>query len=333
MKTNSSRQYPATRPRRLRQSGWIRDLVQEHRLTTSDLIYPIFVTEGDNHQEDISSMPGQSRTSIDLSIEKLKQAHDLGIKAAALFPCTPSDKKTDDGKEAYNPDNLICRALNEIKAAIPSMGLIADVALDPYTSHGHDGLMDGDEILNDPTNEILAKQAVCQAEAGADIIAPSDMMDGRVGIIRQALDDKGLHNKAILAYSAKYASAFYGPFRDAVGSGAKLKGDKKTYQMNPANSLEALREIEMDIAEGADMVMIKPGLPYLDIIRQTSDNFDVPVMAYHVSGEYAMLQAASHNGWLDYESTLLETLLGFKRAGCSAILTYGAIDAAKLLKD
>ncbi len=331
--TQSSRHFPSTRLRRLRQSGWIRDLVQENHLRPSDLIYPIFVTEGQNHQEDIASMPGQSRASIDLSIEKLKQAHDLGIKAAALFPCTPDDKKTDDGKEAYNPDNLICRALNEIKNALPDLGLIADVALDPYTAHGHDGIMKGDEILNDETNEILAKQAVCQAQAGADIIAPSDMMDGRIGVIRSALDDNGLQNTTIFSYAAKYASAFYGPFRDAVGSGAKLRGDKKTYQMNPANSQEALREIEMDIAEGADMVMIKPGLPYLDIIRQSADHFDVPVMAYHVSGEYATLRAAEKKGWLDYESALFETLLGFKRAGCSAILTYGAIDAARLLKD
>ena len=306
-------------------------MLTEHRLHASDLILPLFVTEGENVSEAIPSLPGVSRQSIDLTLETIKQAQDLGIPAIALFPCTPADKKDDQGTEATNPDNLICRAIQAIKKQTQDIGIITDVALDPYTTHGHDGILsDTGEILNDETLEILTEQATTQAAAGADIIAPSDMMDGRVASIREALDDANHTGTAILSYAAKYASCFYGPFRDAVSSSGALKGDKKTYQMNPANALEALRETELDIAEGADMVMVKPGLPYLDIIRRIKDDFDMPTFAYHVSGEYAMLRAASQNGWLDYDTAIMETLLSFKRAGCDGILTYAALDAARL---
>jgi porphobilinogen synthase len=278
-------------------------------------------------------MPGVSRFSLDLLVKEIETAAALGIPAVALFPVVPAEKKTADGREAYNPDNLVNRTVRLLKDAMPDIGIICDVALDPYTSHGHDGLMGEDgTILNDETIAVLIKQSICQAEAGVDIVAPSDMMDGRVGAIRAALDTQDFTNTAILAYAAKYASAFYGPFRDAVGSGAFLKGDKKTYQMDPANSDEALREVALDINEGADMVMVKPGLPYLDIIRRVKDAFAVPTFAYHVSGEYAMLRAASQNGWLNYEKALMETLLSFKRAGCDGILSYAAVDAARLLK-
>ncbi len=331
--TRTEAAYPKTRMRRNRRTEWIRRLVSENQVTVNDLIWPVFVTEGKNLTEAIASMPGVSRYSADVLVKEIETAAKLGIPAVALFPVTPSGKKTADGKEAYNPANLICRTVRLLKDAVPEIGIICDVALDPYTSHGHDGLMGADgSILNDETIDVLIRQSLSLADAGADIVAPSDMMDGRIGAIRAALDSRGRTDVAILAYAAKYASAFYGPFRDAVGSGSFLKGDKKTYQMNPANSDEALREVALDIAEGADMVMVKPGLPYLDIIRRVKDTFAVPTFAYHVSGEYAMLQAAAKNGWLDYEKALMETLLSFKRAGTDGILTYAARDAARLLK-
>ncbi len=321
------------RPRRNRVDAWTRNLVRENTLSVHDLIWPLFVIEGTNAEEAIPSMPGVSRGTIDKTIEKAKQASDLGIPALALFPVLDKSLKTPDGREAANPDNLICRAIAEIKAAVPDIGLIADVALDPFTSHGHDGLVDDQGyILNDETVEILCQQALVQAQAGVDIIAPSDMMDGRVAAIRDVLDDHNLIRTRIMAYSAKYASAFYGPFRDAVQSGGLLKGDKKTYQMDPANSDEALREVALDIQEGADMVMVKPGLPYLDIIRRVKDEFSVPTFAYHVSGEYAMAKAAAANGWLDGDAIIMEMLLSFKRAGADGILTYAALDVAKQLR-
>ncbi len=323
--------YPRTRMRRNRSQGWIREMVQENNLSAADLIWPVFIAEGTGNTENINSMPGITRRSIDLTIEALKQAHDHGVNAAALFPVVSEKSKTMDGRESYNPDNLMCRAISEIKAALPDMGLITDVALDPYTTHGHDGLVENGKVLNDETVDVLCKQALVQAQAGADIIAPSDMMDGRIGAIRDALDAEQKQETLILAYAAKYASSFYGPFRDAVGSGARLKGDKKTYQMNPANSDEAIREVALDIQEGADMIMVKPGLPYLDIIQRVKQEFKVPTLAYQVSGEYAMLRAASDNGWLEYEQCASEMLLCFKRAGADAILTYSALDIAKTL--
>ena len=332
-RSSSSNLFLNKRMRRLRHSQWMRDLVTETRLNPADLIWPLFVLEGEKQKEDVSSMPGVQRTSIDLLIEKVKEARDLGISAVALFPVVDQSSKSENAQESYSPDNLMCRAIAAVKAAVPDMGIIADVALDPYTSHGHDGLLDSDGyVMNDETVEVLMRQAVVQASAGADIIAPSDMMDGRVEAIRGALDTNGNMNTAIMSYAAKYASAFYGPFRDAVGSSSALKGDKKTYQMNPANKREALHEVALDIEEGADMVMVKPGLAYLDIVKAVKDEFHLPTFAYHVSGEYAMLRAASDNGWLDYDAVMLETLLGFKRAGCDGILTYCALDAAKLLK-
>ncbi|MBI3441541.1 MAG: porphobilinogen synthase [Proteobacteria bacterium] len=325
--------FPRTRMRRVRRADWVRRLVSEHQVTVDDLIWPVFVMEGKNQSEPIKSMPGVSRFSADLLVREIETAAKFGIPAVALFPAVPTDKKTLDGKEAYNPDNLICRTVRLLKDTVPEIGVICDVALDPYTTHGHDGLMGTNgHILNDTTIEALVKQALCQAGAGVDVIAPSDMMDGRVGALRDALEAQGFTDTAILSYAAKYSSAFYGPFRDAVGSGAFLKGDKKTYQMDPANSDEALREVALDVAEGADMVMVKPGLPYLDIIRRVKDAFAVPTFAYHVSGEYAMLQAAAQNGWLDYEKALMETLLSFKRAGANGVLTYAARDAARMLK-
>ncbi|MAI61440.1 MAG: delta-aminolevulinic acid dehydratase [Micavibrio sp. TMED27] len=332
-RSSSSNLFLNKRMRRLRHSQWMRDLVTETRLNPADLIWPLFVLEGEKQKEDVSSMPGVQRTSIDLLIEKVKEARDLGISAVALFPVVDQSSKSENAQESYSPDNLMCRAIAAVKAAVPDMGIIADVALDPYTSHGHDGLLDSDGyVMNDETVEVLMRQAVVQASAGADIIAPSDMMDGRVEAIRGALDTNGNMNTAIMSYAAKYASAFYGPFRDAVGSSSALKGDKKTYQMNSANKREALHEVALDIEEGADMVMVKPGLAYLDIVKAVKDEFQWPTFAYHVSGEYAMLKAASDNGWLDYDAVMFETLLGFKRAGCDGILTYCALDAAKLLK-
>ncbi len=334
LKPNDRRaSFPARRMRRLRSAGWVREMVQEHSLKASDLILPLFITEGENQSEAIASMPGVNRTSIDLTLEKIKQAADLGIPAIAIFPVTPDEKKNARGSEAINADNLICRAIHAIKSEIPDIGIITDVALDPYTSHGHDGILSHDgKVLNDESVEVLCRQALVQSQAGANIIAPSDMMDGRIAAIRKVLDNNAQQDTAILSYAAKYASGFYGPFRDAVNSNAALKGDKKTYQMNPANTDEAIHEVAMDIEEGADMIMIKPGLPYLDIIHRIKTRFEMPTFAYHVSGEYAMLKAAAAQGWLDYDTCLMESLIAFKRAGCDGILSYGAFDAARLLR-
>ncbi|MCP4806347.1 MAG: porphobilinogen synthase [Proteobacteria bacterium] len=318
--------------RRNRRHPWIRNLVRENRLSVDDLIWPLFVKEGAGVREPVPSMPGVTRLSVDTLVEEVKKASDLGIPAIALFPVIDIALKTPDGREAYNPDNLVCRAVAAAKAAAPNVGIICDVALDPFTSHGQDGLLVDDYVVNDESVEVLCKQSVVQAQAGCDVIAPSDMMDGRIGAIRGALDGAGLIDVAMMSYAAKYASAFYGPFRDAVGSSGQLgKGDKKTYQMDPANGDEALREVALDIGEGADMVMVKPGMPYLDVCRRVKDSFGVPTYAYQVSGEYAMLKGAGERGWLDWEKVLLESLVGFKRAGCDGILTYGAVEAARLL--
>jgi porphobilinogen synthase len=307
-------------------------MVAECHLTVSDFIWPVFVQEGQQQRTPIASMPGVERCSLDLLVEDAKAAALLGIPAIALFPVTPPELKTPDGDEATNSDNLACRAIRALKAAVPGLGIICDVALDPYTSHGQDGLVRHGYVVNDATVEVLCRQAVVQAQAGCDVIAPSDMMDGRVGAIRSALDANGFETVAIMSYAAKYASAFYGPFRDAVGSASNLgTGDKKTYQMNPANRDEALREVELDLAEGADMVMVKPGMPYLDIVSRVKQQFAVPTFAYQVSGEYAMLTAAFQNGWLDKNRCILESLLAFKRAGADGILTYFAVTAAQLL--
>ncbi len=324
--------FPATRLRRNRADAWTRRLVAEHRLTTDDLIWPVFVTDGAGRREPVPSLPGVDRLSLDLLVEAAGAAKALGIPALALFPVVPSALRSEDAAAAFDPDNLMCRAIRAVKAAHPDLGVITDVALDPYTSHGHDGLVRDGRVVNDESVAVLVRQALVQAAAGADVIAPSDMMDGRVGAIRAALDRDGHERVRIMAYSAKYASAFYGPFRDAVGSSAALKGDKKTYQMDPANTDEALREVALDLAEGADMVMVKPGLPYLDVVRRVKDTFGVPTFAYQVSGEYAMIRAAAANGWLDYGRALIEVLTGFRRAGCDGILTYGALDAARLLR-
>ena len=304
----------------------------ENRLHPSDLIWPLFVTEGQGVEEPIASLPGVSRWSVDGIVARAREARDAGIPCLALFPNTQADRRSDDGEEALNPDNLMCRAIRAIKDAVPDIGILTDVALDPYTAHGQDGLLDQDGyVVNDATIDVLIGQSLNQAAAGADIIAPSDMMDGRVGAIREALEEEGHANVQIMAYAAKYASAFYGPFRDAVGSSGMLKGDKKSYQMDPANSEEALREVALDLAEGADSVMVKPGLPYLDIIARVKDRFEVPVFAYQVSGEYAMIEAAVAAGAGDRDALVLETLLAFKRAGCSGVLTYHALHAARLL--
>ena len=324
--------YPALRLRRTRSAPWSRALFAETHLAPQHLIWPLFVTSGQGVEEPIASLPGVSRWSVDGIVERAKEARDLGIGVIALFPNTPRELRTEDGREALNPDNLMCQAIRAVKAAVPEIGILTDVALDPYTAHGHDGLVDdGGYVLNDATSDVLVAQALNQAAAGADIIAPSDMMDGRVGAIREALEGAGHHNVQIMAYAAKYASAFYGPFRDAVGSGGLLKGDKKTYQMNPANAEEALREVALDIDEGADSVMVKPGLPYLDIVRRVKERFEVPVFAYQVSGEYAMIEAAAAAGAGDRDALVLETLMAFRRAGCSGVLTYYAAHAARLL--
>lgn len=320
------------RPRRLRRTPALRNLVEETQLRVSDLIYPLFVMEGDNQREAISSMPGSYRYTLDLLVEEVKTAASLGIPAIALFPAVPETKKDRHGSESFNPDGLIPQALRAIKAAAPEITLITDVALDPYNTDGHDGIVENGVILNDETVEVLCQQAITQAEAGSDIVAPSDMMDGRVGAIREALDDAGYTNVAILAYTAKYASAYYGPFRDALGSAPKA-GDKKTYQMNPANAREALLELELDEAEGADMVMVKPALAYLDIIYRLKEATNLPVAAYNVSGEYAMIKAAAEMGWIDGQKVMLETLLGMKRAGADMILTYFAKEVALLFND
>jgi len=319
------------RMRRNRRTDWSRRLVRENTLTVDDLIWPIFLVDGENVRQPVPSMPGVFRLSVDEAVREAERAASLSIPAMALFPYTNPDLRDETGSEALNPDNLTCRALRAIKAEGLNVGLMTDVALDPYTSHGHDGLMDGETILNDETIDQLCRQSLVQAEAGSDVIAPSDMMDGRIGAIREALDGQGFRDTQIMAYSAKYASAFYGPFRDAVGSSGTLKGDKRTYQMDPANTAEALRETELDIAEGADMVMVKPGLPYLDIVRRLKDEFQVPTYAYQVSGEYAMIKAAAGNGWLDGDKAMLESLLAFKRAGADGILTYFAPQVAEML--
>jgi len=324
--------FPQTRMRRNRSQPWLRRLVAETRLSPDDLIWPVFVVEGAGQRQAVPTMPGVERLSIDVLAEEVAKARNLGIPAVAVFPYTDDALKTPDAEEAWNPENLVCRAVRELKAQVPEVGVICDVALDPYNSDGHDGLVRDGKILNDETVEALCKQAVVQAEAGCDIIAPSDMMDGRIGEIRAALDAKGCDDVTILAYSAKYASAFYGPFRDAVGSGGALKGDKKTYQMAPANTDEALREVALDISEGADMVMVKPGLPYLDIIWRVKQTFGIPTFAYNVSGEYAMLKVASEKGCLDYELVMMEALSAFKRAGADGVLTYAARDAAAFLQ-
>ena len=330
MKATSS--FPSLRMRRNRKTAWSRALVRENRLSSADLIWPLFVVEGSDIEVPVASMPGVSRWSIDLLVRRVEEAAVLGIPAIALFPNTEPDLRSADGREAFNPDNLVCRAVRAIKKAVPEIGVMCDVALDPYTSHGHDGLLVNDEIANDLTLEALVKQSLVQVQAGCDIIAPSDMMDGRIGVIRAALESGGHVDTQIMAYSAKYASGFYGPFRDAVGSSGTLRGDKKTYQMDPGNSDEALREVALDLAEGADMVMVKPGMPYLDIVSRVKREFGVPTFAYQVSGEYAMIMAACNNGWLDPEKVITEALLSFKRAGADGVLTYFALDVAKNLK-
>jgi len=323
--------FPRTRMRRNRRTPWSRRMVAESRLSADDLIWPLFVVEGTAVAQPVASMPGVERLSIDRLVEAAAMAAGLGIPAIALFPSVDSGLKTPDAREAVNPDNLVCRAVRAVKKAVPDLGVICDVALDPFNSDGHDGLVIDGAVANDETVAVLARMAVVQAEAGCDVVAPSDMMDGRIGALRDALDTAGLQRVQMVSYAAKYASAFYGPFRDAVGSGAALKGDKKGYQMDPANSDEALREVALDLAEGADMVMVKPGLPYLDIVRRVKEAFGVPTLAYQVSGEYAMIKAAALNGWLDWEKTLLESLLAFKRAGADAVFTYAAPEAARLL--
>ncbi len=324
--------FPAIRPRRNRYDAWTRRLVAEHRLSIDDLIWPVFIAEGTNRLTDVAAMPGVQRATLDRLVAHVGQAAELGIPAVALFPATPAELKDAEGSESGNPDNLICRAARLLKQAFPQLGLIGDVALDPYTDHGHDGVIRNGYVANDETLAVLTRQAVIQAEAGIDVIAPSDMMDGRVGAIRAALDDAGLIHTRVMSYAAKYASAFYGPFREAVGSARALTGDKKTYQMDPANSDEALREVALDLGEGADMVMVKPGLPYLDIIRRVHERFGVPTFAYQVSGEYAMIMAAVQNGWLDHDAAMLESLMAFKRAGAAGVLSYIAPAAARLLR-
>jgi porphobilinogen synthase len=322
----------ALRLRRNRKAEWSRRLIRETALSADDLIWPIFLLEGEKTREPVASMPGVERLTIDLAVRAAVEAAELKIPALALFPSTPQRLRNEEASEALNPDNLVCRAVRAIKQKVPGLGLITDAALDPYTSHGHDGILRGDIIVNDETVFILAEQALNQARAGADVIAPSDMMDGRVGAIRAALDQENFEDVQILSYAAKYASAFYGPFREAIGTGAILTGDKRTYQMDPANSDEALREVAQDIEEGADMVMVKPGLPYLDIIFRVKEHFGMPTFAYQVSGEYAMIMAASGNGWIDGEKAMLESLVAFKRAGADAVLTYFAPRAAKMLR-
>src|SRR2546423_398063 len=326
--------YPTSRPRRLRRDEFSRSLVREHRLHANDLILPVFVLPGRGQTQDIASMPGVQRVSLDKLLPVAEQCLTLGVPVMALFPVIEPAQKSEDGREALNPDGLVPSVVRELKKRFPELGLMTDVALDPFTSHGQDGLLDPTGyILNDETVEVLTKQALVQAEAGVDIVAPSDMMDGRIGAIRAALESRRLIHTKIMAYSAKYASAFYGPFRDAVGSAKNLgKSNKKVYQMDPANTDEALREVALDIAEGADMVMVKPGMPYLDIVRRVKDEFRVPTFAYQVSGEYAMLKAAAANGWLDHDAVMMESLLAFKRAGADGVLTYFALDAARLLK-
>jgi porphobilinogen synthase len=321
------------RPRRNRKSQWARRLVSETRLDATDLIWPIFIVEGEKQREAIPSMPGVYRYSIDLACEAVIEAATLGIPAVALFPNIDPELRDLTASNATHPDNLVCRATRAIKLAAPNIGVITDVALDPYTSHGHDGLLLGEEIINDATVGLLARQAINQAQAGCDIIAPSDMMDGRIGVIRAALDAEGFQNIQIMSYAAKYASAFYGPFREAIGTSRTLQGDKRTYQMDPANVKEALREVALDLEQGADMVMVKPGMPYLDVLQRVAETFQAPTFAYQVSGEYAMIMAASSNGWLDGERAMMESLLSFKRAGAAGVLSYFAVQAARLIRE
>ena len=325
------RQFPATRMRRLRQADWSRRLVGETSLSVSDLIWPIFIIEGENETQTVASMPGVLRMSIDLAVNAAKQAASLGIPVIALFPNTPADARTDDGHEALNPDNLVCRATRAIKEAVPEIGILCDVALDPYTDHGHDGLMDGETILNDATIDVLVGQTLNQVAAGCDIIAPSDMMDGRVKLIREELDKQNKQNTGILSYSAKFSSAYYGPFRDAIGTGQKTAIDKSCYQLDPANLREAKRELELDFEEGADILMIKPAEPYLDVIKYARENFNIPIAAYQVSGEYSRIWASHLQGWLDLESCALESMHSIKRAGANIIFTYFAERIAKII--
>ena len=324
--------FPAVRPRRLRRQAWTRRLVAEHCLKPADLVLPVFVLDGEARDEAVASMPGVHRLTIDRLLPLAERCLAAGLPAIALFPVTPPALKSEDATEAWNESNLVCRAIAALKSRLPELGLIGDVALDPYTTHGQDGLVADGLVLNDPTLGALARQATCLAAAGCDVVAPSDMMDGRIGVVRRALDEAGHAETLVLSYAAKYASAFYGPFRDAVGSAATLgRADKKTYQMDPANGEEALREVALDISEGADMVMVKPGLPYLDVIRRVKDAFTLPTLAYHVSGEYAMVKAAAQQGWLDGDACMRECLLAFKRAGADAILTYAALETAEAL--
>ncbi|MGY2906158.1 porphobilinogen synthase [Bradyrhizobium sp. URHC0002] len=322
----------AIRPRRNRKAEWARRLVRENVLTTDDLIWPMFVVDGQNTRTPVTSMPGVDRLTVDQAVRDAERAMKLDIPCIALFPYTEASLRDETGSEALNPNNLVCQSVRAIKKEFPELGVLCDVALDPFTSHGHDGLIEDGKILNDETVAVLVAQALVQAEAGCDVIAPSDMMDGRVGAIREALDDAGFLDVQIMSYAAKYASAFYGPFRDAIGSAKTLTGDKRTYQMDSANSDEALREVELDIAEGADMVMVKPGMPYLDIVRRVKDTFSMPTFVYQVSGEYAMIAAAANNGWIDGDRAMMESLLGFKRAGADGILTYFAPKAAEKIK-
>lgn len=325
-------EFPSTRMRRNRRYDWVRRLTRESHVTPDDLIWPVFVQDGRGVRTPVPSMPGVERLSIDLVVKAVGEAKSLGIPAVAVFPVTPPALKTADGTEATNSDNLVCRTVRSIKEAHDGIGVICDVALDPYTTHGQDGIVRDAEVVNDETVQVLCRQAIVQAQAGCDVIAPSDMMDGRIGAIRNALDTEGLDRVSLLAYSAKYASAFYGPFRDAVGSAQSLgSADKRTYQMDPANSDEALREVALDVAEGADMVMVKPGMPYLDIVRRVKESFGLPTFAYQVSGEYAMLRGAADQGWLDWDKVLLESMLSFKRAGADGVLTYAALEIARLL--
>lgn len=325
-----SGRFPVTRLRRMRQSDWVRRLIAESHLSANDFIWPLFVAETDEVGK-IASMPGVSRHDLDGLLSQAEKALALGIPCIALFPHVPAHLKTSACEEAINPENLVCRAVRHVKQRFPELGIMCDVALDPFNADGHDGLVRGEEILNDESVEVLVRQALIQSEAGCDLLGPSDMMDGRIGAIRNALDQAGHQQVSIVAYTAKFASAFYGPFRDAIGSGSFLRGDKKTYQLNPANRAEALREVALDVAEGADMLMVKPGMPYLDVVREVKDAFGLPTFAYQVSGEYAMLKAAAGNGWLDNDRVVLESLMCFKRAGADAVLTYAALEAAQLL--
>ena len=324
--------YPQMRLRRLRKTGWMRRLVAETRLDVSDLIWTAIISDSGQDRVDIPSLPDVQRLSVSALVEDAKKAVDLGIPALAIFPNISDQFKSEDAAEAANPDGIVPQAVRAIKKAVPNIGVIVDVALDPYTSHGHDGLMEGDEILNDPTVEMLTKVSLMLAESGADIVAPSDMMDGRIGAVRDTLDDAGYGDVPIMSYAAKFASGFYGPYRDAIGTSATLKGDKRTYQMNPANFDIAMREVELDLSEGADMIMVKPGMPYLDVISAIKSDFGCPTFAFQVSGEYAMMKAAGANGWLDYDRIMMESLISFKRAGCDGILTYAAHDIATKLK-